>query len=260
MPDHDGRAGVTSPRVLVTGGGRGVGAAIVRALALSGFEVTFTVRTATAEAQALIAEIKAEKPDAALTPRSLDLADKAAVDGFAAEVADGPAYFGFVHNAGMSYDTLAALVDQTRAEELMQVNYWSFVRLAGALLRPMTRARAGRIVAIGSIAADVANAGNAVYAGSKAALAGYCRTLAIESARRGVTVNVVAPGFVDTAMLEPYAACRANVEKQIPAGRFARPADVAGVVDFLLSPGAAYVTGATLPVDGGLTAALAIQR
>ena len=249
-----------SQRVLVTGGGRGVGAAIVRALALAGFEVVFTVRTAEAEAQALIADIAAEKPDARVEARALDLADKDAVEAFAAVLAEEPTYFGFVHNAGMSYDTLAALVDQHRAEQLMQVNYWSFVKLVGALVRPMTRARAGRIVAIGSIAADVANAGNAIYAGSKAALAGYCRTLAIESTRRGVTVNVVAPGFVDTAMLAPYAAYRANVEKQIPAGRFAAPEDVADVVSFLLSPGAAYVTGATLPVDGGLTAALAIQR
>ena len=247
-------------RVLVTGGGRGVGAAIVRALALAGFDVLFTVRTAEAEAEALIASIKADKPDAAVEARLLDLADKAAVETFAATLAEEPAYYGFIHNAGMSYDTLAALVDQGKAEELMQVNYWSFVKLVGALVRPMTRARAGRIVAIGSIAADVANAGNAIYAGSKAALAGYCRTLAIESARRGVTVNVVAPGFVDTAMLAPYAAYRANVEKQIPAGRFAGPEDVAALVSFLLSPGAAYITGTTLPVDGGLTAALAIQR
>lgn len=247
-------------RVLVTGGGRGVGAAIVRALALGGLDVVFTVRTATTEAEALIASIKAERPDASLEVRALDLADKAAVDAFAAFAAEEPAYYGLVHNAGMSYDTLAAMVDQAKAEQLMQVNYWSFVKLAGALIRPMTRARAGRIVAIGSIAADVANAGNSIYAGSKAALAGYCRTLAIESARRGITVNVVAPGFVDTAMLEPYAAYRANVEKQIPAARFARPEDVGAVVGFLLSPGAAYVTGATIPVDGGLTAALAIQR
>lgn len=247
-------------RVLVTGGGRGVGAAIVRALALAGFDVLFTVRTAEAEAEALIASIKADKPDAAVEARLLDLADKAAVEAFAATLAEEPVYYGFIHNAGMSYDTLAALVDQGKAEELMQVNYWSFVKLVGALVRPMTRARAGRIVAIGSIAADVANAGNAIYAASKAALAGYCRTLAIESARRGVTVNVVAPGFVDTAMLAPYAAYRANVEKQIPAGRFAGPEDVAALVSFLLSPGAAYITGTTLPVDGGLTAALAIQR
>lgn len=246
-------------RVLVTGGGRGVGAGIVRALALAGHDVVFTVRTATAEAEALIADIRTTRPDAVLEARSLDLADKAAVDAFAEQVAEEP-FFGLVHNAGMSYDTLLAMVDQARAETLMQVNYWSFVRIAGAMIRPLTRARAGRIVAVGSIAAQVANAGNGIYAGSKAALEGYCRTLAIESARRGVTVNVVAPGFVDTAMLEPYAAYRANVEKQIPAARFAKPEDVGALVAFLLSPGAAYITGTTIPVDGGLTAALAIQR
>ncbi|MFK8251979.1 SDR family NAD(P)-dependent oxidoreductase [Ancylobacter terrae] len=251
---------MTSPRVLVTGGGRGVGAAIVHALGVAGFDVVFTVRTATTEAEQVIAGVAAVNPESRLEARSLDLADKGAVDAFAAQVAEEPAYFGFVHNAGMSYDTLAAMVDQTKAEELMQVNYWSFVKIAGALVRPMSRAKAGRIVAIGSIAGEVANPGNGVYSGSKAALAAYCRTLAVESGRRGVTVNTVAPGFVDTAMLERYAAYRANVEKQVPLGRFARPDEVGALVAFLMSPGGSYITGATIPVDGGLTAALAIQR
>jgi 3-oxoacyl-[acyl-carrier protein] reductase len=86
------------------------------------------------------------------------------------------------------------------------------------------------------------------------------RTLAIETARRGVTVNLVAPGFIDTEMMSPYAAYRETMEKQIPAGRFAQPADIAGVVAFLLSPAAAYLTGTVLPVDGGLSASIGIQR
>lgn len=246
--------------VLVTGGGRGLGAAIVRRLVEAGFAVTFTYRSAHAEAEALMAEIRAAHPAAALAARALDLADRAAVDAFAEELEAGEAWYGFCHNAGASYDTLAAMIDQDKAEAVMQVNHFAFVRLARALVRPMTRARQGRIVAIGSVAALQANPGNAAYAASKAALLAHVRGLAVESARRGVTVNYVAPGFIDTAMLEKYADYRTKLEAQIPAGRFAQPDDVAQVVAFLFSPGAGYMTGAVLPVDGGLSASLPAHR
>jgi NAD(P)-dependent dehydrogenase (short-subunit alcohol dehydrogenase family) len=149
---------------------------------------------------------------------------------------------------------------QDKAEAAMQVNLWSFARLGKALLPGMIRQRTGRIVAIGSVAGSRGNPGNAAYAASKGALAAYCRTLAVETARRGITVNVVAPGFVDTAMMAPYAARRAEMERQIPAGRFARPEEVAAVVGFLFTQGAGYITGAILPVDGGLTAMMGVQR
>ena len=246
-------------RVLVTGGGRGIGAAIVRTLAAGGHDVLFTYRTDQAGAQALAAEV-AEESGRAIDVARLDLVDKAAVDAFAEGLATGEPYYGFVHNAGQSYDTLLALLDQTKAEATMQVNFFAFTRLAAALVRPMTSRRAGRIVAIASIAALRAGTGNGAYAATKAAMIGYARTLAIETARRGVTVNCVAPGFDDTEMLGSYAAQREKTEEQIPAGRYARPEDVAGVVGFLMSPAAAYVTGTVLPVDGGLSAALAIQR
>jgi NAD(P)-dependent dehydrogenase (short-subunit alcohol dehydrogenase family) len=142
----------------------------------------------------------------------------------------------------------------------MQVNYWSFTRLVNTLTRPMMRTRYGRIAVVGSVMALQANQGNAAYAASKAALLGYVRTLAIEIARTGVTVNYVAPGFIDTAMLAPYAKFRETIEGQIPARRFARPEEIAAIVAFLLSPGASYLTGAVLPVDGGLSAALGIHR
>jgi NAD(P)-dependent dehydrogenase (short-subunit alcohol dehydrogenase family) len=142
----------------------------------------------------------------------------------------------------------------------MQVNFWSFTRLAAGLVRTMMRARDGRIVAIGSVTAERGNQGNAAYAASKAALLGYTRTLAVESASRGITVNYVAPGFIDTDMLAKYGKYRESMESQIPAKRFAKPDDVAGIVAFLLSPHAAYITGAYLPVDGGLTAAIGIHR
>jgi 3-oxoacyl-[acyl-carrier protein] reductase len=142
----------------------------------------------------------------------------------------------------------------------MQVNFWSFTRLVNVVVRQMMRTKDGRVAVIGSVTAERGNQGNAAYAASKAALAGYMRTLAIETARRGVTVNLVAPGFIDTEMMAPYAAYREKMEGQIPAGRFAAPAEIAGLVAFLLSPAASYLTGAVLPVDGGLSAAIGIHR
>lgn len=246
-------------RVLVTGGGRGLGAEIVRTLASAGYSVTFTYRSAAAEANALLADLQDRHPGRDFTVHRVDLADRLAVDAFAAKVGDED-YFGLVHNAGQTYDSLAVMMDQTRAEAAMQVNFWSLTRLAGAMVRNMLRARNGRLAVIGSITALQANQGNAAYAASKSALLGYVRTLAIEVARTGVTVNYIAPGFIDTEMMRPYAKFREQMEGQIPARRFAKPEDIAGVVAFLLSPAASYITGAVLPVDGGLSAAIGIHR
>ncbi|MGE0717230.1 MAG: SDR family NAD(P)-dependent oxidoreductase, partial [Alphaproteobacteria bacterium] len=184
-------------RVLVTGGGRGIGAAVVRALDQAGFAVDFTHR----------------RPADGLPGRGIavDLADRAAVDALAERAAD-EGYYGLVHNAGATSDRLAAMVDQGQAEAVMQVNFWAMARIAKALVRPMTAAGAGRIVAIGSVAALAGSRGNAVYAASKAALLAYQRTLVQEVARKGVTVNYVAPGFVDTEMMAAYAAQRARLE------------------------------------------------
>ena len=246
-------------RVLVTGGAKGVGAAIVRALAAGGYDVDFTYRSSGDAGAALTAELAAAHPERKVTAHAVDLADTAALDAFC-EALDRESFYGFVHNAGQPYDVLAAMMAQDKAEAAMQVNFWSFTRLTKAILRGMLRARAGRIVGIGSVAALAGNPGNAAYAASKGALLSYARTLAIETAKRGVTVNTIAPGFIDTDMMAPYAAYRADMEKQIPAGRFAKPEEVAGLVAFLMNPAAAYITGATLPVDGGLTAMIGVHR
>ncbi len=245
---------------LVIGGGRGIGAAVVEALAEAGFDVTFTYRSDAAAAAAQVAALGGRFAGRAFAAQGLDLADRAAVDGFATALEDGPALGALVHVAGTTYDMLAAMMDQNAAEALMQVNFWSFTRLAKAVVRPMTRARAGRIIAVGSVVGQQASQGNAAYGASKAALSAYVKTLALETAKRGVTVNCVAPGFVDTDMIAAFADYRKATEGRVPAGRYAKPEEIASVVAFLASAGASYVTGAVIPVDGGLTASLGIPR
>ncbi|WP_439494584.1 SDR family oxidoreductase [Bosea sp. (in: a-proteobacteria)] len=246
-------------KILVTGGAKGVGAAIVRALATAGHDVDFTYRASGEQALALAAEIAAAHPGRAIQALPLDLSDKAALDAFCEE-REGESYFGLVHNAGQPYDSLAAMMAQDKAEAAMQVNFWAFTRLAKSLMRSMIRARAGRIVAIGSVAALRGNPGNAAYAASKGALISYAKTLAVETGKRGVTVNVIAPGFVDTDMMAPYAAYRDKMQAQIPAGRFASPDEVGGLAAFLMSETAAYITGTVIPIDGGVTAQLGVHR
>lgn len=247
-------------RVLVTGGAKGIGAGIVRALVEAGHDVVFTFRSSGEQAQALAAEMQSLRAGADVAAVALDLADKAAVAAFC-EAAEGfGEVHGLVHNAGQSYDALSMMLSQDKAEAAMQVNVWSFTQIVNAFMRPMMARRAGRVVAIGSVTASRANQGNAAYAASKAALEAYMRTLSLETARRGITVNTIAPGFVDTDMMGPYAKYRAGMEKQIPAGRFAQPADIGALAAFLMSPAAAYITGATIPVDGGLMASMGLQR
>ncbi|MCU0883804.1 MAG: SDR family oxidoreductase [Beijerinckiaceae bacterium] len=247
-------------RVLVTGGAKGIGAGVVRALVLAGHDVVFTYRSSGQQAAQLATDMAAVRAGAEVSAMALDLSDKAAVAGFCADVADLGEIAGIVHNAGQSYDTLSMMMAQDKAEAAMQVNFWSFTQIVNALVRPMIARRNGRVIAIGSVTATRANQGNAAYAASKAALEAYMRTLSLETARRGVTANTIAPGFVDTDMMGPYAAYREKMEKQIPAGRFATPDDIGALVAFLMSPQAAYITGATIPIDGGLMASMGLQR
>jgi 3-oxoacyl-[acyl-carrier protein] reductase len=247
----------TSKRILVTGGGKGLGAAIVRQLASQGFDVDFTYRSSADQAKALAAELSTVSRE--VRALALDLSLKEAVDAFA-KASEETGYHGLVHNAGQTADALSMMIDQTKAEAAMQVNLWSFVRLVKSLSRGMIRARGGRIAVVGSVTALQANKGNAAYAATKAALLGYCRTLAIETAKRGLTVNYVAPGFIATDMMAAYEAYREKMESQIPAGRFAKPEEVAAVIGFLMSDAAAYVTGAVIPIDGGLTAQIGVHR
>lgn len=245
--------------VAVTGGGRGIGREIVRALAEDGYSVTFTYRESATQSKDLLGELQTSWPDQEFQACRVDLAKRSEVDTFTDRLSESDDLYGLIHNAGLTYDALAAMVDQDEAEKIMQVNFWSLTRLVTGVVRPMVRGRAGRIIGIGSIAALHTTPGNAVYAATKGAMLSYLRTLAVELARKGVTANFIAPGYVDTDMVAAYSAYRDRMEKQIPAGRFANACEVAALVRHLISPAAGYINGSVLPIDGGMNAGIALR-
>ncbi len=246
-------------QVTVTGGSRGIGREIVRGLAVDGFDVEFTYRNSGEQAAELLNELQSNWPVQDFGMHRLDLADRGQVDRFAQRLAETESLFGLVHNAGQSCDALAAMIDQDAGETAMQVNFWSLTRLVTGAVRPMMQARAGRVIGIGSMAALHAMPGNSVYAATKGAMLSYLRTVAVELARKGITANFVAPGYVDTDMMAAYADRRSDMERRIPARRFATPCEVAELVRHLMSPAAKYITGSVLPIDGGVSAGMALH-
>ncbi len=246
--------------VYVAGGARGIGRAIVTALADDGYDVSFSYSSSAEKATKLSDDLQALHPSQTINALQVDLSDRDQVDQFATTIAETEGLYGLVYNAGGSYDTLAALVDQDRAEDLFQLNFWAMTRLAGTAARPLMRAKSGRIITIGSVTSQLAVSGNSIYAASKGAMLSYIRTLAVELARKGVTANYISPGYVDTDLLAPYASYRDTLEQQIPLRRFAQPEEIGALTRFLFSPLAGYITGSIIPIDGGLTAGLLIQR
>lgn len=245
--------------VFVAGGSKGIGAGIVQALAADGFDVSYSYRSSDDEARQLTDVLSERYEGQRFLHHRADLGEREQVDELAEAITGTENLYGLVYNAGGSYDTLAAMVDQARAEALFQLNFWAMTRLAAATARPLMRARCGRIVAIGSITAQTGVQGNSIYAASKGAMLSYIRTLAIEMARKGVTANYLSPGYIDTELMAPYADYRATVEKQIPLRRFGRPEEVGALTSFLFSPAAGYITGTVIPIDGGVSAGLSIR-
>jgi 3-oxoacyl-[acyl-carrier protein] reductase len=226
--------------VLVTGGNRGIGLAIARRLAASGDDVTVTSRSGA--------------PIDGLMVAACDITDTAQVDAAftVAEQAHGPVEV-LVANAGITKDQLLALMSEDDFADVVNTNLTGAYRVAKRAVRGMIRLRRGRIILISSVVGLLGSAGQANYAASKAGLVGFARSLARELASRDITVNVVAPGFVDTDMTavltdEQKKAILANV----PLHRYATPDEIAATVAFLAGPDAAYITGAVIPVDGGL--------
>ncbi len=251
MADAAGLAGMfdlTGRAALVTGASGGIGMAIARALHGAGARVGLS-GTREAPLSALAAELGA---GACVLP--CDLADAAAVEalpGRAAEALGGLDIL--VNNAGITRDGLALRMSDADWQAVIDVNLTAAFRLARGALRPMTKARWGRIVTVTSVVGATGNPGQANYAAAKAGLVGLSKSLAAEVAGRGITVNCVAPGFIATAMTDRLTeAQKERILARIPAGRMGSPADVAAAVLYLASPAAAYVTGATLHVNGGM--------
>jgi 3-oxoacyl-[acyl-carrier protein] reductase len=233
---------------LITGASGGIGAAIARALHAQGATVVLS-GTRVAALEALAAELGAR---AVVAPADLALPEAAESLIAAAEAAAGPVDI-LVNNAGLTRDGLALRMKDADWQAVIEVDLAAPFRLARAALKGMLRRRVGRIISISSIVGATGNAGQANYAAAKAGLVGMSKALAQEVASRGVTVNVVAPGFIETAMTDVLPeAQRQALAQRIPLGRLGRPDDIAGAVVYLASDAAAWVTGATLHVNGGM--------
>ncbi|MBX3693275.1 3-oxoacyl-ACP reductase FabG [Dokdonella sp.] len=234
---------------LVTGASRGIGAAIAAALAARG---AIVVGTATSEAgAAAIGERLAAQGGAG---RVLDVRDGAAVE---ALVEDVTKEFGavtiLVNNAGITRDQLLMRMKDDDWQAILDTNLSSVYRASKAVMRGMMKARKGRIISIASVIGSIGNAGQANYAAAKAGIVGFSKSLAREIGSRGVTVNVVAPGFIDTDMTRALPEEQRNaLVGQIALQRLGSPEDIAEAVAFLASPAAAYITGETLHVNGGM--------
>lgn len=236
---------------VVTGASRGIGKALAMALARAGATV---VGTATSEqgAQGIGNYLREEK--LAGQGMVLNVADPASVDAFLAAVEQHHGSVGIlVNNAGIARDNLLLRMKEEEWSDVLNTNLTAVYRMTKGVLRGMMKARKGRIINIASVVGLVGNPGQANYCAAKAGIIGFTKSLAREVGSRGITANTVAPGFIDTDMTKALPeAQREQLLAQVPLGRLGRPEDIAHAVLYLASPGAAYVTGETLHVNGGM--------
>jgi 3-oxoacyl-[acyl-carrier protein] reductase len=238
---------VTEPVAIVTGGSGGIGAAVCRHLAASGRTVLVGYGRSADAAEKVVASC-----DGAAEAVHLDVTDQGTITAAVARAAELGRLDTVVNNAGAADDDLLLRLDADRIDRTFEVNLRGAFMVSKAALRPMMRARHGRIVNVSSVVALRGNAGQTAYAASKAGLIGLTKSLAREVAKKGVTVNAVAPGFVATAMTDALPdAARDALLDLAPTGRAVTVDEVAAAVTFLADPGSGAITGAVLPVDGG---------
>jgi 3-oxoacyl-[acyl-carrier protein] reductase len=235
---------------IVTGGGRGIGRAIALRLAEAGTNI---VLNDIEPVEDVVKEIKAMGRQA--LPLLADVSSAAEVDKMVAEAMAAYNRIDIlVNNAGIARDQLLLRMTEEEWDSVLAVDLKSVFLCTRAVLKHMTKQRWGRIISIASVVGIVGNPGQANYAAAKAGIIGFTRTVAKEVASRGITVNAIAPGFIDTEMTKHLKAeWREELKKRIPLGRFGSPADVAEAVAFLASDAAGYITGQVLGVDGGMT-------
>ncbi|MCG8909537.1 3-oxoacyl-ACP reductase FabG [Pseudomonas nitroreducens] len=237
--------------ILVTGSSRGIGRAIALRLAQAGFDLVLHCRSGRAEADAVQAEIQALGRSARVL--QFDVADReAARNILEADVETHGAYYGVVCNAGLTRDGAFPALTEEDWDQVLRTNLDGFYNVLHPVMMPMIRRRQpGRIVCITSVSGLIGNRGQVNYSASKAGVIGAAKALAIELAKRKITVNCVAPGLIDTAMLDEQVPVE-DILKMIPAQRMGTPEEVAGAVNFLMSAEAGYITRQVLAVNGGL--------
>lgn len=250
MPQPRGRATLDGRVVLVTGASRGIGRAIAGSLAAEGASVVLAARDSARLAEA-VEEISGAGGRAEAV--SIDVADRSSVAAATARVLETHGRIdGLVNNAGVTRDNLVLRMKDEDWDAVLATNLTGVFLCTQAVLRPMIKQRSGRIVNITSVVGLMGNAGQANYAASKAGVVGFTKSVAREVASRSITVNAVAPGFIDTDMTATMTdKAKETVTAAIPMGRVGRPEDIAGAVTYLVSDAAAYITGQVLGVDGG---------
>jgi len=234
---------------LVTGASRGIGAAIARRLSADGARVVGTATTA--EGASRISETLASRGGRGAV---LDVVSQESIDALITDIESHEGSIGILcNNAGITRDTLLLRMKPEDWDAVLQTNLASVFRLSKAVLRGMMKARKGRIISIASIVGLTGNPGQTNYAAAKAGIIGFTKSLAREVGSRGITANVIAPGFIDTDMTRALnAEQRTGLSAQVPLGRLGQPEEIAAAVAFLASPEAAYITGETLHVNGGM--------